>query len=134
LSRENVQAVVSGLEAAVQGGASTRALPLDTDIEWDISAHPLPDFPPTGHGRDALLEHMDSYFSGWNNYEASVSQVLDGGDDVVVILHERARMRESATILERDLVQVWTVGAGTWRRFRVFKTAAEALEAVGLEG
>ena len=52
---------------------------------------------------------------------------------MVVIVHERARMRGSDMVLDRDLAHVWTVRDGRGVRLRVFKTRAEALEAAGLE-
>jgi ketosteroid isomerase-like protein len=58
--------------------------------------------------------------------------MIDRGDEVVVIIHERARLRDSDTVLDRDLAHVWTVRDGRGVRFRVFKTRAEALEAAGL--
>ena len=105
---------------------------LDPDIEWDVSAHPLPDFPNRGSGRDAFLRHLGDYVSGWNDYEVSSRELIDAGDEVVLILHERARMRDSDMMLDRDLPTVWTVRDGRAVRHRVFKTRADALEAVGL--
>ena len=90
----------------------------------------LADFPDRGSGRDAFVGHMANYLSGWTDYEASPKELIDRGDDVVVILHERARMPDSDMMLDRDLPSVWTVRDGRAVRFRVFKTRAEALEAV----
>ena len=41
-------------------------------------------------------------------------------------------MRDSDMMLDRDLPTVWTVRDGRAVRHRVFKTRADALEAVGL--
>jgi ketosteroid isomerase-like protein len=105
---------------------------LDADFEWDISAHPLPDFPNRGHGRDAFVGHMGNYVSGWTDYEVSSNELIDRGDDVVLVIHERARMPDSDMMLDRDLPTVWTVQDGRAVRLRVFKTRAEALEAARL--
>jgi ketosteroid isomerase-like protein len=134
MSRENVEAVLSGMEAVQQeGGGAAQHLPLTADVEWDISDHPLPDFPDTGQGRRALVEHLNGYFSSWTDYESTVSDVFDTDDDVVVVLRERARVPGSDKVLERTLSLVWTLEGGRICRFRVFKTAAEARRAVGLE-
>jgi ketosteroid isomerase-like protein len=57
---------------------------------------------------------------------------LDAGDDVVVVVHETARLRDSGTALDRDLVEVWTLRDGLAVLFRVFPTKAAPLDAVGI--
>jgi len=135
MSQENVETILRSMEAARRdGGMDAGAIPFHPDVEWDISRYPLPDFPDTGRGRDELAGHLTAYFSGWTDYESTVSEIHDHGDEVVVILKERVRMPGSETMLERELPQVWTIEDGTCRRFRVFKTRAEALRAAGIEG
>jgi ketosteroid isomerase-like protein len=132
MSQENVEVVRRSFEFWRDGRIGEWIETLDPDIEWDISAHPLPDFPDRGGGRDAFVGHMAAYSSGWNEYEASSKELIDRGDDVVLILHERARMPDSDMTLDRDLPTVWTVRHGRGVRLRVFQTRAEALEAAGL--
>jgi ketosteroid isomerase-like protein len=132
MSQENVEVIRASFEFWRDGRTGDWIETLDADIEWDISAHPLPDFPDRGSGRDAFVGHMGNYLSGWTDYEASTKELIDRGDNVVVILYERARMPDSDMMLDRDLPTVWTVRDGRAARFRVFKTRAEALEAAGL--
>jgi ketosteroid isomerase-like protein len=132
MSQENVEAVKRSFELWRDGSIGEWIETLDPDIEWDVPAHPLPDFPNRGSGRDAFLGHLGDYVSGWNDYEVSSRELIDAGDEVVLILHERARMRDSDMMLDRDLPTVLTVRDGRAVRHRVFKTRADALEAVGL--
>ena len=132
MSQENVELVRRSFELWQDGRVDAWIETIDAGVEWDISAHPLPDFPNSGIGRDALVGHMAAYLSGWNDYEVSNKETIDGGDDVVMIMHERARMRGSDMVLDRDLPTVWTVRDGRAVRYRVFKTRADALEAAGL--
>jgi ketosteroid isomerase-like protein len=132
MSQENVEVIRASFEFWRDGRTGEWIETLDAEIEWDISAHPLPDFPDRGSGRDAFVGHMGNYLSGWTDYEASTKELIDRGDNVVVILYERARMPDSDMMLDRDLPTVWAVRDGRAVRFRVFKTRAEALEAVGL--
>ncbi len=132
MSDENVELMKRSFELWRDGSIGEWIETLDPDIEWDVSAHPLPDFPNRGSGRDAFLRHLGDYVSGWNDYEVSSRELIDAGDEVVLILHERARMRDSDMMLDRDLPTVWTVRDGRAVRHRVFKTRADALEAVGL--
>ena len=132
MSQENVDVVRAGFELWCDGRMGEWIATLDADFEWDISAHPLPDFPDRGSGRDAFVGHMGDYLAGWVAYEPSSKEWIDRGNDVVLIMHERARMPDSDMMLDRDLPTVWTVRDGRPVRLRVFKTRAEALEAVGL--
>jgi ketosteroid isomerase-like protein len=136
MSRENVEALRRGLELWAQRGHGTDVFgteAFDPQMEWDISAHPLPDWPNTGSGRDDFQRHMANYVSGWRDYRAEVRELIDAGDGVVVVLHETVAMRDSDAVLDRDLHGVWTVRDGVVVRLQVFKTRVEALEAAGLE-
>ncbi len=132
MSQENVEVIRASFEFWRTGRTGEWIETLDPDIAWDLSAYPLPDFPDRGRGRDAFVGHMANYLSGWTDYETSTKELIDRGDNVVVILHERARMPNSNIMLDRDLPVVWAVRDGRAVRVRVFKTRAEALEAVGL--
>jgi hypothetical protein len=134
MSQENVELVLRSMAHQRAGRVNDWTKTICPGIRWDISAYPLPDFPDTGTGRDVFLRHMGEYFAGWNDYESSIDEAIDAGDDVVVILHERARMGLSDVILERRLAITWTVEGKALAFFRVFETREQALKAVGLEG
>jgi ketosteroid isomerase-like protein len=133
MSQENVELISASFALWREGRTGEWIETLDADIEWDISAHPLPDFPDRGSGREAFVGHMGNYLSGWTDYEASTKELIDRGDTVVVMLHERARMPDSDMMLDRDLPTVWDVRDGRAVRLRVFKSRGEALEAAKLE-
>jgi ketosteroid isomerase-like protein len=132
MSEENVD-LMRGAFRRFQAGDQGWVDVLDPDIEWDISAHPLPDVPNQGRGRDRLLsEVFATYFSGWLDYRAEIQETVGVGDEVVLVLHETARLRGSDTGLDRELVQVWTIRNGLAVFHRVFPSKAEALDATGL--
>jgi len=108
---ENVEVVRRVVEAQQRGEPLTGAL--DPNIEWDISAYPLPDFPDRGKGRESFLNHLSHYLGGWNDYEATIRELLEAGSEVVSIMHERAKLRASDAVLERDLSTVWTITDGS---------------------
>ena len=134
MSQENVAVVRSSFELFFQGEFDAWLETIDPDIGWDISAHPLPDVPNQGRGREAFATDMfATYLSGWNDYSAEIREAVEAGDDnVLVVLHETATMRQTGVTLDRDLVQLWTVRGRRGTFLRVFKTRAEALEAAGL--
>jgi len=133
MSAANVEVVRQGMELFLGGDVEGWRRTIDPHVGWDISMHPLPDVPNHGRGRDALLTDMLAvYMSGWTDYTAEPKEMVDEGDHVVVVVHETAKMRDSGVPLDRDLVQVWTVSEGRVTFLRVFRTKAEALEALGL--
>jgi uncharacterized protein len=133
MSAENVEVVRRGMELWLSGDFDAWRRTIDPDIGWDISTHPLPDVPNHGRGLDALVTDMLAvYMSGWTDYSAHLKETVDAGDHVVLVLHETAKMRDSGVPLDRDLVHVWTVRDGRATFLRVFRTKAEALEAIRL--
>jgi ketosteroid isomerase-like protein len=95
MSQENVEIIRGGFERWTEGGRTSDAIPGELyaeDVEWDLSAYPLVDFPNRGIGRDALLSNIAEYFAGWRDYHGDVRELIDAGDDVIVVLHEAARI------------------------------------------
>ena len=133
MSQENVDLIRRGTELWLRGNVEAWLETIDAGVGWDISTHPLPDVPNRGHGREALLtEMLGTYISGWNNYSAKIKEVSEAGEQVILVLHERATMRDTGVPLERDLVQLWSVRDGKAVFVRVFRSKNEALEAAGL--
>ena len=133
MSRDNIEVVRRGHDARSAGRVGEWIETLDPNIEWDISGYPLPDFPERGTGRNSFIGHITKYWSLWNDYAQTVEKTIDVGDDVVVILRERARRRNSDAAVEREVATVWTVRNGVRVRFRAFEHPADALKAVGID-
>jgi ketosteroid isomerase-like protein len=87
---------------------------------------------PERRGKEQLLSQVLATLRGWLDYRSEIRETVDAGGDVVVVLHETARLRDSDTALDRDLFQVWTVREGAAVFFRVFRTKQAALEVLGL--
>ena len=132
MSDENVEAVRRSFDLWLSGEVDAWRETLDPNVGWDISTHPLPDVPNHGRGCDALLTDVfATYMSGWNDYSVELKELIDAGDQVVAVLHETAKMRDTDVPLDRDLVHLWTVDDGRASFLRVFRTKEEALEAAG---
>ena len=132
MSAENVELVRRSFNHFRSGDIEGLLAGWAPDIEWDISEHPLPDFPDRGAGRDELLAHFGEYVSGWRNYEMTEGEVIDAGDHVVFVTHERVTLLDSDATLERDLALVWTVADGLLARLRAYPSRAAALQALGV--
>ena len=134
MSQENVEVVGRSTELWLRGEYDAWIETIDPDVGWDISTHPLPDVPNRGRGREALMTDMlATYLSGWTDYSAEIKELVDpGSDQVIMVLHETAKMGGTGVVIDRDLVQLWTVRDGRGTFLRVFQTKAEALEAARL--
>ena len=132
MSQENVDLIRRGTELWLRGNVEAWLETIDPEVGWDISTHPLPDVPNRGHGRAFLTDMLGTYMSGWNDYSAKIKEVSEAGEQVILVLHESATMRDTGVALERDLVQLWSVGDGKAVFVRVFRSKNEALEAAGL--
>jgi ketosteroid isomerase-like protein len=130
MSQENVEIVRRAFEADQQGEYWADAL--HPEVEWDYSAYPGLDLEVQGRGREGYLRLSDRYRRAWIGYQAALKELIDAGEDVVVVVHETARARETEILIERDLVSVVTFRAGRAIRLRAYQTKQEALEAVGL--
>jgi ketosteroid isomerase-like protein len=129
MSEENVAILRRAFTAALQGDPSAFRQLMEPDVGWDISAHPLPDVPNRGQGRDALIAGWATYLAGWNDYRGEITETIATGDHLVVVVHETARMLHTDVMLDRDLIHLWTLSDGRISFARVFRTTAEALEA-----
>jgi ketosteroid isomerase-like protein len=133
MSEQNKRVVQRGHEARSAGRIHDWVQTLDPNIEWDISGYPVEGFPEQGSGRNEFVAHVTAYWSIWNDYAQDVKEMIDTGEEVVVVLHEHARMRNSDADVERDVAAVWTVEDGRRVRFRAFASRADALRAAGIE-
>jgi ketosteroid isomerase-like protein len=133
MSRENVEAIRAAFEAWQRGDIDAWVAAIDPMIEWDSSAYRVVGVDERGQGRESFLSRLDRYWSSWDRYDATIKELIDADDNVVIVLHETVRAGGSDAPIERDLVQVWTIREARAVRFRAFPTKAEALEAAGLE-
>jgi ketosteroid isomerase-like protein len=122
----------AAFERMLAGDAARWNSLLAEDVRWDISAHPLPDAPDRGQGRDEAIGVWATYVSGWNDYRAEVREVVAAGEEVVVVVQEAVRLGETDVPLERELAYVWTIRDGRITAIRVFKTGDDAKRAAGL--
>ena len=130
MSDVNKQVVQEGHEARSTGRIVDWIETLDPEIEWDISGYPVAGFPQRGAGRNEFVAHVAKYWSMWNDYAQDVKEMMEVGDNVIVVLSEHARLRSSDADLEREVAAVWTIENGKRVRFRAFGSRDDALRAV----
>jgi ketosteroid isomerase-like protein len=131
MSQENVDLVADSLREFQATLRATEAAA--GDFVWDLST--LEGWPdaPQYFGREGFNEFIAKWTEAYDEFEQRVEDVIDAGDQYVVsIISQRGRPRGSQSWVHLRFGVVWTVADGEVRRGRVFRTAEEALEAVGL--
>ena len=105
---------------------------IDPEVEW----HPPPDIPnaTVAIGRDALIANFQDWFGAWEDYRSVPEEILDGGDDrVVLCARESARGKGSGIELEsRRIFGVFQLRNRKVVRQQAYLDRAEALRAAGL--
>jgi len=130
MSQENVEIVRRAIEASQRGQG--RYDILDPEVEWDFSAYAGLDVAPRGTGRENFRRLMERYRRAWIDYQVALKELIDARTEVVVVIHETDRLKQTEMLIERDLAQVWTLREGKVIRVRGYGTKQEALEAAGL--
>src|SRR5919109_2133660 len=120
MSQETVELIHTTLEAWRRGEEAWAAA-VGVDVEWENAGYPVAGTERTGRGREGFLKFMEQYRATWRPYEATIEELIDAGDNVVVVLRETVRERGEAAI-ERDAAQTWTVDDGRIVRYRLYRT------------
>jgi ketosteroid isomerase-like protein len=137
MSRENVS-IVRRLYDAVAGRDSAAVLAIyHPDLEWDHTHNEavigLMGGQAVYHGHDGLRQWSREWYEAWEHVEADLEELIDAGDNVVVVLTYRGRGRVSGIDVEfKAMAGVFTLADGRVLRAVWFRTRAEALEAAGL--
>ena len=131
MSQENVELARRGVEAYVAGDWETWFEGFDPEIEWEEMPGLGPDA-SVYRGIEEVRDAVGSWTSMWTEYTLEVHEYLDAGDDVVVLVQERARGRTTGASVEREFGQILTFRAGRLIRNRLYGSWSEALEAAGL--
>jgi ketosteroid isomerase-like protein len=130
MSEEDIVLVRRAYEAFERLDLDVIAALISDDFELDISAHPIPDFPNVGTGKEHLFRFFATYLAGFSNYKVAVVELVDNGEQVAALLHDTASLGDA--VVERDFAHTWTFRSGKAVRLQAFTTHAAALEAAGL--
>jgi ketosteroid isomerase-like protein len=128
MSEENVEIVRRAYEAFARGGGKALLDFLDPQVEWDVRSD-LPDS-DTYRGHEGMLRLFDTFDEVLDESWYEPQELIDAGDQVVVVLRWGGRGKTSGAVFEeRDETWIFTVRDGKVIRVKEYATKGEALEA-----
>jgi ketosteroid isomerase-like protein len=120
----NVEATRRAYEAFARGDLDGVVADMDAEIEW----HQAQGLPHGGlyRGVAAVRAHVFDPLAAewWEEFTADPDELLDAGDDVVVIGRYRGRAKGTGKELDVPYVHVWSFRDGRAWRFRQFLDTA----------
>jgi len=143
ISSQNVETVRAVMEAyqqpemmaALVDGELDLEL-ADPQIEWDASrlTEMLPDLAEIYRGHEGVRTYWRRWFGAWKDLQFEIEDVLDAGEDVVVLIRNQRQWGRHTGICTElpPYAQVFTMRDGKIVRWRTFPDQMSALKAVGL--
>ena len=130
MSEENVELVRRMLIEYNRTGELTEVWA--PDFVWDISTYPGA-ASIEYRGREGFNRFLGEWLAAYEESEQELDDVLDaGGNQVVAVLHQRARPRGAEHWVDFRYSALCTLEGGLINRARFYPTADDALEAAGL--
>jgi ketosteroid isomerase-like protein len=110
---------------------------IDPEIEWDATGmrDVVPDLADVYWGHEGFRTYWRRWLEAWRYIEFDIQDVLDAGDEVVVLIcNQRQWGRYTGIVSEvPPFALVYTFRDGKIVRFRFFPDHDRALNAVGLK-
>jgi hypothetical protein len=124
--RANVR-VVEGMFSSLQRGDLAGVLDrLSDDIEWRIAGPSELPFAGIHRGRDEVAKFFQTFGQAAEFEVFEPREYLAKGEKVVVLGHERQRIKASGQVVETDWAMVFVLRDGRITRFRNFVDSRDA--------
>jgi ketosteroid isomerase-like protein len=130
MSRENVDLVRAGYEAANRGGFASAISYAHPEIEF----HTYAQSPEAGvyRGKEAVQKYNEDLFEQFESIQFEIEEIVDAGDRVVVMTTQHAVPRGGRQEIHVRIAEVWVIRDDLLAERRSYSTRHEALEAAGL--
>ena len=131
MSRENVEIVRRVFEGTNRREWDAVMAAYSRDIEWDDR-----DLRPEGaihRGTEAMRAEMRAWFGTWSNYRQEIEEIVDAGEQVVVVVRESGEGKGSGAAMDQRIGVLVTLRAGLIVGTTLYREPKDALEAAGLE-
>lgn len=84
----------------------------DPSIEWDMSHYPRWLESSSYRGHAGVREFMSTWLGLWTDWESEVEEAIEVDDRVLLVVHDRARLRGSSGAIERRYGHLLTFRGG----------------------
>lgn len=103
---------------------------LREEVNWHVSARPQT-IPYAGHhqGHEAVLAYLDTLRQTVERHEFGPREIIPAGEQVVVVGHERGRVKSTDRFYETEWVHLFTVQGGQITQLREFYDTASVAAA-----
>ncbi len=133
MSHADVEFVREGYEALARGDMETFTTLSREHLGPDFEFHHVWDG-RVFRGFEGTMEWISDTRETWEDYSQEVEEMIELGDDVVVVLRISARGGGSGVPVAQELAVLWTFEHGKAIKARSFTSREEALEAAGVAG
>jgi ketosteroid isomerase-like protein len=116
MSKENVEIVRRVYEGWSRGDFSQSEL-FDPDIEFEMVDWP---HPAKSRGLEAMRESWLTTLAAWEDFRAMPDEVIDHGDNVLVLNSISGRGRGSGADVSAQTATLWTVEGGMVVRLALY--------------
>jgi uncharacterized protein len=125
VSDGNLEIVRRAVQAAIDGNWQSALADLDTRVELDQPR-------PSGvyRGPSGVREAMERWSEMWSDRRLELEELIDAGDQIVVITHEYAKSPRTGMALDRCITEVWRLRGGKVVVIETYRDRDEALAAV----
>jgi ketosteroid isomerase-like protein len=102
----------------------------DVEVEFVANTPGLPDV--RYRGAPGLADGWRDWLAPYESYRLAAEELIDAGDDVLVLARVRARTHRDGVVIEHAPAAVCTVRGGQIVRARFYLDRDQAMEAVGM--
>jgi ketosteroid isomerase-like protein len=128
MSQENVEIVRKAIAYEYYGvGDHAEAVAI---FDPQVVLNPIDEAASSGF--DAMRADMERWASAFDELKVTVEEIIDAGDQVVVVAHHQGRGRASGVEVDTRFYEVYTLREGKVSRVDEYTERADALEAAGL--
>jgi ketosteroid isomerase-like protein len=132
MSDQNRELVKRAAAAFALGDLDEAAKVLDPEVELYPPAED-PDVKRVYRGPEGARSWLENWLEAWDEFEFHLDEVLDAGDQVVVVFSQRGRGKTSGVEISNQLAGVATVSDGRIVRGALYLDIGEAFRTAGIE-